>query len=71
MSRTDCLSEPGKGRIGGISLTMQLVVAAIRTKDVLREMHNGGSAVHFGINKTLLKVRERFCWVRYREDVES
>ena len=51
--------------------TMQLVVPAIRIKEVLRQMHNGGSDAHFGINKTLSKVRERFYWVRCREDVES
>ena len=46
---------------------MQLVVPAIRIKEV----HDGGSGVHFGINKMLSKVRERFYWVCYREDVES
>ena len=50
---------------------MQLVVPAIRTKEILREMHNGGSLAHFGINKMLAKVRERFYWVRSRKDVES
>ena len=34
-------------------------------------MHNGDSGAHFGINKMLPKVRERFCWVHCREDVES
>ena len=39
---------------------MRMVIPTIRTKEVLREMHNGGSGAHFGINKTLSKVRERF-----------
>ncbi|KAJ3659762.1 hypothetical protein Zmor_011435 [Zophobas morio] len=55
----------------GKHTTMQLVVLATRTKEVLRKMHDGGSGVHFGINKTLYKVRERFYWVRCREEVES
>ena len=67
MSRTDCLSEPGKSPDGS-HVTMQLVVPAIRTKKVLQEMHNGGSGAHSGINKTLSEVRERFYWVRCRED---
>ena len=50
---------------------MQLVVTATRIREVLREIHNGGSGAHFGINKTLSKVRERFYWVRCREDVET
>ena len=50
---------------------MQLVVPAIRTKEVLQEMHNGGSGAHSGINNTLSKVRERFYWVRCREEVEN
>ena len=55
----------------GKHTTMQLMVPATRTKEVLREMHNGGSGAHFGMNKTLSKVRERFYWVRCREDVEN
>ena len=47
------------------------MVPATRSKEVLREMHNGGSGAHFGMNKTLSKVRERFYWVRCREDVEN
>ena len=50
---------------------MQLVVPAIRTKEVLQEMHNGGSGAHYGTNKTLYKVRERFYWVLCWEHVES
>ena len=32
-------------------VTKQLVVSAIRTKEVLGEMHNGGSGAYFGTNK--------------------
>ena len=55
----------------GRHVTMQLVVPVTRIKEVLREMHSGSSGAHFGINKTLSKIRERFYWVCCRQDVES
>ena len=48
----------------GEHVTMLLVVPAIRTKEVLREMHNGGSGAHSGLNKTLSKVKKRFYWAK-------
>ncbi|UYV65170.1 K02A2.6-like, partial [Cordylochernes scorpioides] len=54
----------------GRSKTMQLVVPKVQVPNVLREIHDGVSGAHFGINKTLKKVRERFYWVYYHEDVE-
>ncbi|UYV74060.1 K02A2.6-like [Cordylochernes scorpioides] len=54
----------------GRSKTMQLVGPKIQVPNVLREIHDGVSGAHFGINKTLKKVRERFYWVYYHEDVE-
>ncbi|UYV65106.1 K02A2.6-like [Cordylochernes scorpioides] len=54
----------------GKSKTMQLVVPKVQVPNVLREIHGGVSGAHFGINKTLKKVRERFYWVYYHEDVE-
>ena len=55
----------------GKHTTIQLVVPATRVKEVLLEMHNGGSGGHFEISKTLSKVRERFYWVRCRDDVQG
>ncbi|UYV69278.1 hypothetical protein LAZ67_6003085 [Cordylochernes scorpioides] len=54
----------------GKSKTMQLVVPKVQVPNVLREIHGGVSGAHFGINKMLKKVRERFYWVYYHEDVE-
>ncbi|UYV62961.1 K02A2.6-like [Cordylochernes scorpioides] len=54
----------------GKSKTMQLVVPKVQVPNVLREIHGGVSGSHFGINKMLKKVRERFYWVYYHEDVE-
>ena len=59
------------GSPDGKHTTTQLVDTATGTKEVLREMQYGGSGVHFGSNKTLSKVRERFYWVRCRDDVEN
>ena len=50
---------------------MMLVVPVIKIKNVLQEMHNGSAGAHFGINKTLSNVRERFYWVRCRDHVET
>ena len=47
----------------GRHVTMQVVVPATRIKEVLREMHSESSGAHFGINKMLSKIRERFYWV--------
>lgn len=49
----------------------QLLVPRRKIPDVLREIHNGSSGAHFGVNKTLDKVRERFYWVNCCEDVRS
>ncbi|UYV61913.1 hypothetical protein LAZ67_1007048 [Cordylochernes scorpioides] len=54
----------------GKSKTMQLVVPKVQVPSVLRKIHGGVSGAHFGINKMLKKVRERFYWVYYHEDVE-
>ncbi|UYV74279.1 K02A2.6-like [Cordylochernes scorpioides] len=55
----------------GRSTKMQLVVPEVKIPCVLREVHGGASGSHFGVTKTLRKVRERFYWVYCREDVEN
>ena len=50
---------------------MQLMVPATRIKEVLLEIHNGGSGAHFGIYKTLSKIKERCYSVRCRDDATS
>ncbi|UYV84436.1 K02A2.6-like [Cordylochernes scorpioides] len=55
----------------GRSTKMQLVVLEVKIPCVLREVHSGASGSHFGVTKTLRKVRERFYWVYCREDVEN
>ena len=55
----------------GKEVTMRLVIPRCRVSKVLQEVHNGVSGGHFGINKTLKKVRERFYWISSRQDVEA
>ncbi|UYV63465.1 K02A2.6-like [Cordylochernes scorpioides] len=43
----------------GKSKTMQLVVPKVQVTNVLREIHDGVSGAHFGINKTLKKVVQK------------
>lgn len=37
----------------------------------LEAMHGPPGVVHFGVNKTLMQVRQEFCWSTCRRDVES
>ncbi|KAI8737343.1 Transposon Ty3-I Gag-Pol polyprotein [Biomphalaria glabrata] len=55
----------------GTSTRLQIVLPKVRIQEVLQELHNGSTCGHLGINKTLEKVRQRFYWCRYKEDVED
>ncbi|GFU90926.1 retrovirus-related Pol polyprotein from transposon 412 [Trichonephila clavipes] len=41
----------------------------IRVSTVLKELHGSPTGGHFGVMKTLQKVRERFYWNNVRSDV--
>lgn len=49
----------------------QTVVPQRKIYEVLKEYHDGISGGHFGINKTLAKIRQRFYWLKCRDDVED
>jgi hypothetical protein len=53
------------------STIAQIVIPRSKVKDVLTELHDGPSGSHFGINKTLNKVRQRFYWLQARADIEK
>lgn len=53
----------------GKEIKYQTVLPSNRRKEVLKEIHDGMSGCHFGIRKTLEKLRERFYWVGYTDDV--
>jgi len=50
---------------------MQLVVPQKCVKQVLEEAHDTPSGGHFGINRTLEKIRRRFYWATCKKDVED
>ncbi|GFW88126.1 retrovirus-related Pol polyprotein from transposon 412 [Trichonephila clavipes] len=49
-------SEDGK------TFRWQLVLPRSRIPGVLKELHGSPTGGHFGVMKTLHRVRERFCW---------
>ncbi|CAG5043353.1 unnamed protein product [Parnassius apollo] len=55
----------------GDTCRLQMVVPKAKVPNVLQLCHNGRSRVHLGVKRTLLKVREQFYWVHYRDDVED
>ncbi|XP_011688274.1 PREDICTED: uncharacterized protein LOC105450226 [Wasmannia auropunctata] len=49
----------------------QLIVPKKWVKRILEEIHDSPSGGHFGINKTLEKIRKRFYWATCKQDVED
>ncbi|GFW72432.1 hypothetical protein TNCV_3796601 [Trichonephila clavipes] len=58
-------SEDGK------TFRWQLVLPRSRIPEVLKELHGSPTGGHFGVMKTLHRVRERFCWGKVRANVEQ
>ncbi|GBM67443.1 hypothetical protein AVEN_265397-1 [Araneus ventricosus] len=52
----------------GSSCQWQLIFPKIRIQEVLQETYNRASGGHFGVMKTLRRIRERFYWDRLRAD---
>ncbi|GBM71714.1 hypothetical protein AVEN_220659-1 [Araneus ventricosus] len=55
----------------GSSCQWQLILPRSRIQEVLQETHDSSSGGHFGIMKTLRRIRKRFYWDRLRADVEK
>ena len=51
--------------------TLQLVLPKSKVEDVLRELHEGTVGGHFGEDKTLSRVKERFYWPGHYTDVQN
>ncbi|XP_057324829.1 uncharacterized protein LOC130667333 [Microplitis mediator] len=51
-------------------IVWQIIVPKSKINDILHEAHNSSSGGHFGINKTLDKIRQRFYWATCKQDVE-
>lgn len=50
---------------------LQFVAPRKRVKEILQETHDSPFGGHFGINKTLEKIRKRFFWVTCKQNVEE
>jgi len=50
---------------------LQVVVPYNRINQILITAHDSPSGGHFGINKTLDKIRKRFYWASCKQDVEN
>ena len=49
---------------------MQLILPTPLRKEAIRHLHDLPSSGHFATDKTLNRVRERFYWVGYTQDVK-
>ncbi|GFW23590.1 retrovirus-related Pol polyprotein from transposon 17.6 [Trichonephila clavipes] len=55
----------------GHIISWQLILPKSRVSTVLKELHGSPTGGHFGVIKTLQKVRDRFYWNNVRSDVEK
>ncbi|GFT34737.1 retrovirus-related Pol polyprotein from transposon 412 [Trichonephila clavipes] len=55
----------------GKTLRWQLILPKTRVSTALNELHGSPTGGHFGVMKTLQKVRERFYWNNVRSGVEN
>ncbi|GFX11712.1 hypothetical protein TNCV_4340581 [Trichonephila clavipes] len=55
----------------GKTFRWQLILPKTRVSTVLKELHGSPTGGHFGVMKTLQKVRERFYWNNKRSNVEK
>lgn len=55
----------------GWNFKWKLLFSRSRNRDILKEMHNSSTGAHFGVMKTLQRVRKRFYCSMAREDVED
>ncbi|GFV68415.1 retrovirus-related Pol polyprotein from transposon 412 [Trichonephila clavipes] len=55
----------------GKTFRWQLILPKTRVSTVLKELHGSPTGGHFGVMKTLQKIRERFYWNNVRSDVEK
>ena len=53
------------------TITFQLVLPQSLIPTVLEALHSGVGGGHFGVRKTIEKVRSRFYWPQLRQDVEQ
>jgi hypothetical protein len=49
----------------------QLVVLQLLQREVFEQVHGSPTCGHFGVTKTLARIRERFFWPRCRQSLEE
>ena len=54
----------------GKKKTAQVVVPQSKVDQIVAELHGGTPVGHFGANKTMDKIRQRYYWLRLSDDVE-
>ncbi|RLU25236.1 hypothetical protein DMN91_003329 [Ooceraea biroi] len=50
---------------------LQIIVPCGRIAEILEEAHDSPAGEHFGVNKTLAKIRQRYYWATCKSDVED
>ena len=55
----------------GIGVTLQVLIPHALREEVLSNMHESPLAGHLGVDKTLARLRERFYWPGYHDDVKD
>ena len=55
----------------GVGDTLQVLVPHSLREEVLTYMHDSSLAGHLGVDKTLARLRERFYWPGYHDDVKD
>ncbi|XP_019888240.1 uncharacterized protein LOC109611168 [Ooceraea biroi] len=50
---------------------LQIIVPRGRIAEILEEAHDSPTGGHFGVNKTLAKIRQRYYWATCKSDVED
>ena len=55
----------------GDATVVQLVLPKSMRHEVLQQLHNAKTSGHLGVAKTLGRLRERFYWVKCRQDVQE
>ncbi|RLU16500.1 hypothetical protein DMN91_010568 [Ooceraea biroi] len=53
------------------SNVLQMIVPTKKIEEILKEAHDSSSGDHFGVNKTLAKVRKCYYWATCKGDVEK
>ena len=71
MAKPEWMEELGSLVKAASLVIEQEVVPKQLQEKVLQQLHGGIGAGHFGVSKTLKRVRQGFYWARRRSDVED